>query len=141
MKGFPLYDERHFSISSSSILTCLVDLQPRSSNYRNTTSTTSSPSIIDVALIATLVTSSSTIPNIISSTSSSTTPSIISHTSLSTISSITSSTSLSSGSSTQNYTSTITSAPAYPWGDQSIPINTCSVTASGGAIQWTPCAM
>ncbi|KAE9376038.1 hypothetical protein N431DRAFT_543391 [Stipitochalara longipes BDJ] len=46
-----------------------------------------------------------------------------------------------SSSSTANYSSTITSAPVYPWGDQSIPINTCSVTASGGVIQWTPCAI
>ncbi|RFU28805.1 hypothetical protein B7463_g7552, partial [Scytalidium lignicola] len=46
---------------------------------------------------------------------------------------------LASSSSTTNFFSTITSAPL--WGDQVIPINTCSVTATNGEIQWTPCAL
>jgi hypothetical protein len=55
---------------------------------------------------------------------------------------ITPTTTLLSSSSTQNFTSTITSAPMNPWGDQIIPINTCSVTASSNnEIQWTPCAV
>jgi hypothetical protein len=38
-------------------------------------------------------------------------------------------------SSASNYSSTITSAPVYPWGSQSITISACSVTASGSDIQ------